>query len=434
MEKIPCAGCSLLCDDILIKSGGIDTDEIVGVCLKGKERYEQTLNENRILNPQIRKRGKLQNTSWDEAISEAVKIIQNSKKPLLYGFSNSSCEAQAKGIKLAKNINGFIDSNSTICQGRVLNAAKEKGITTTTITDMINKADVLIFWGFNAAESIPRLLNKIVFSRGKFRMTGREIKTVVIIDPVQTDTFNILGAKDLALRIEAGKDLELIRALKEKCCKTSDFPDGTIAGLDKADMDRLLANISNAENAVILMGQGLLKPDEEETLLQEFLELIEIINLRQEKGRVSLCMAGGHFNMAGFEQVALSLAGNNQSLQFKDRQLIETNENILTKIDNEDFDCSIVVGTDPISHLPYQLSKKLTSKPMILLDSKETASTNIANVVLPTALTGIECGGTAFRLDYIPITLKKLIEPKNGILSDEEVLDKLIKKLTDKGS
>lgn len=434
MEKIPCAGCSLLCNDILIKSGEIDTEEIVGVCLKGKERYEQALTENRILSPQIRKRGKLQKLSWEEAISETVKIIQNSKKPLLYGFSNSSCEAQAKGIKLAKNINGFIDSNSTICQGRVLNAAKKKGMTITTITDMINKADVLIFWGFNAAESIPRLLNKIVFSRGKFRMTGREIKTIILIDPVQTATFNILGAKDLSLRIEPGKDLELVRALKEKCCKASDFPEGNIAGLDKADMDRLLTNISNAENAVILIGQGLLRPDEEETLLQEFLELIEIINLRQDKGRVSLCMAGGHFNMAGFEQVALSLVGKNQSLQFEGNHIVETEENILTKIDNEDFDCSIIVGTDPISHLPYQLTKKLTSKPMILLDSKETATTNIANIVLPTALTGIECGGTAFRLDYIPINLKKIIEPKNGVLSDEEVLDKLLEKLTDEGS
>ncbi|TXT60785.1 MAG: putative Tungsten-containing formylmethanofuran dehydrogenase 2 subunit B [Promethearchaeota archaeon] len=429
MEKIPCAGCSLLCDDLLIEKGKIDAEEVVGACLKGKERFEQVNSENRILNPQKRRRGELQSLSWDDAIKESVKILRNSENPLLYGFSNSSCEAQAKGIELAREIDGFIDSNSTICQGRVLNAAKKKGLALSTITEMINKADVLIFWGFNAAESIPRLLNKTLFSRGKFRMTGREIKTIIIIDPVKTASYNVLGAKDVALQIEAGKDLELIRALKEKCCQISDFSNQGVAGLDEADMDRLLTNISNAENATILVGQGLLRPEKEETLLKELLELVEIINLRQEKGRVSICLAGGHSNMFGFEHAALCLTGKNQSIQFKNKKIVQTKENILTKIEKEDFDCSIIVGTDPISHLPVQLSTKLASEPMILIDSKETASTMVANIILPTALTGIECEGTAIRLDHVPIALKKIVEPKSGVLSDKEVMEKIIQKL-----
>ena len=45
-------------------------------------------------------------------------------------------------------------------------------------------------------------------------MTGREIKTLVIIDPVKSASFNVMGVRDIALQIEPGKDVELIQALK----------------------------------------------------------------------------------------------------------------------------------------------------------------------------------------------------------------------------
>ena len=185
-------------------------------------------------------------------------------------------------------INGFIDSNSIICQGKVLNTAKETGITLTTIAEIINKADLLILWGANAAESIPRLLNKVLFSRGKFRMTGREIKTLIIIDPVKTASFGVMGVRDVALQIETGKDVDLIRVLKEECCKADSIPEIGVAGIDKDDLKRLLLHLSEAENGVIITGQGILRPQSESEIISELLELIQMINNKQEKGRVSL--------------------------------------------------------------------------------------------------------------------------------------------------
>lgn len=42
-----------------------------------------------------------------------------------------------------------------------------------TISEIINKVDLIVLWGDNVAETIPCLLNKVLFSKGKFRMTGR---------------------------------------------------------------------------------------------------------------------------------------------------------------------------------------------------------------------------------------------------------------------
>jgi formylmethanofuran dehydrogenase subunit B len=434
MKRYTCSGCSLLCDDIVIRSDGLFIDEVVGACLRGKERFDQVTARNRIRTPMIRKDGNLEKINWEDAIKETIKIIKNATNPLFYGFSNSSCETQYKGIKLAQNINGFIDSNASICQGKVLGIANEIGINLTTITEIINKADLLILWGANPAESIPRLLNKTLFSRGKFRMTGREIKTLVIIDPVKSASYNVMGVRDIALRIKPGSDIELIRALKEECCQADSIPSEGVAGIDQEDLKRILLHIMGTENGVIFLGQGVLKSDKNNQLIREILEFIQIINLKQEKGRMSLIMMGGHYNMIGFDHVALSSTGKRGGVQFKDGELIDTKSNLVSKIANDDFDSSIIVGTDPISHFPFSLSSKLAKKPIILIDNKMTATAELADIILPTAITGIECEGLAFRLDHVPIHLKKIIDPPNNLPSDEDLLEQIITELRKGGA
>jgi formylmethanofuran dehydrogenase subunit B len=403
---------------------------VIGACLKGKERFDQVTAQNRITNPMIRENGELKKISIENALQKAISIIKNSSKPLLYGFSTVSCEAQQKGLELAKLINGFIDSNSTICQGKVLNKATKTGLTMTTITEIINKADLLILWGANAAESIPRLLNKALFSRGKFRMTGREIKTLIVIDPVKTASFRVMGVRDVALQIDSGKDIKLIKVLKEECCKANSIPPNGVAGLDRDDLKRLLLHLTGAENGVIFIGQGILTTHNGKDPVKDLLDLVQLINKKQQKGRISIIMLGGHYNMAGFDQVALSINGKNHSLQFLNNKLVDSNDTIISKIENDDFDCSIIVGTDPISHLPQNLSKKLISKPLILIDNKGSATSKIANLILPSTITGIESAGLAYRLDHVPIELNKIINPPNNVFSDELILDKIIKGLS----
>ncbi len=428
MKRYPCSGCSLLCDDIIVKSDGLFIDKIIGACLKGKERFDQVSAQNRITSPLIRKNNELINVSWEEALAKTVEIIKNSSAPLLYGFSNVTCEAQRAGMDLAREINGFIDSNASICQGKILNKAKSQGINLTTITEIINKGDLIILWGANPAETIPRLLNKVLFSRGKFRMTGREIKTLVIIDPVKTASFRVMGVRDLALIIEPDKDIELIQMLKEECCSADSIPSGGVAGIDKSDLKRLLLHLTGAENGVIILGQGVLQPHADYDLIEELLDLLQLINDRQVKGRISLLLLGGHFNMAGFDHVALSSYGVSGKLQFENKKLVKSEDTIVSKINKENFDCSIIVGTDPISHLPHSLSSKLARKPLILIDNHSSATSRIADVILPTSITGIESSGLVYRIDQVPVELKKILNPPNNIPSDEELLNQLIKK------
>lgn len=133
--------------------------------------------------------------------------------------------------------------------------------------------------------------------------------------------------------------------------------------------------------------------------------------------------------MAGFDQVALAATGKNHSLQFSNNQLVEIGDTLVSKIQNDDFDSVFIVGTDPIAHLPAQLSSKLAAKHLIVIDNRKSATTSIADVVLPSAISGIECGGLAYRIDNVPIELEKILNPPNNILSDQELLTLIINRL-----
>ncbi len=429
--KITCSGCSLLCDDIIIIKENNEIKEILGACQKGINKFHQIKSKNRILSPLYKDKGGLKVLEWDLALNKAIQMIKDAKKPLIYGLSTISCESQILALKIAKKIDAFIDSNSTICQGKFLNIASKMGITTTTLTEIINKSDLIILWGTNIVESIPRLFSKILFSRGKFRMTGREIKNLIIVDIYKTASFKVMGTRDLAIILRPNEDIELIKILKKAVKGKYTFPNEGISGIDKQDLERFKTFLLNSEHITILPGQALLNQETNGDAIKELLELVNILNNVKNNGRISLLMVGGHYNMVGFEHIALSETGRNQSIQFKNGESIKSDDNIISKIQKEDFDLSIIIGTDPISHLPLEISKILSSKPIILIDNKKSGTFLIATLILPTSITGIENKGLAFRLDHVPIQLKKIIEPPNLIQSDYDLLKKILDRLNE---
>ncbi|MEM3678642.1 MAG: formylmethanofuran dehydrogenase subunit B, partial [Candidatus Bathyarchaeia archaeon] len=92
-------------------------------------------------------------------------------------------------------------------------------------------------------------------------------------------------------------------------------------------------------------------------------------------------------------------------------------------------DLLFVVGADPCSHLPYSIVEKLKNVKLIILDPSITPTVKMADVAIPVAYVGIETAGTAYRMDGVPIQLKKIIEPPPGILSDVEILTHILRRL-----
>ena len=90
-------------------------------------------------------------------------------------------------------------------------------------------------------------------------------------------------------------------------------------------------------------------------------------------------------------------------------------------------DCILIIGSDPFSTLPYSLMSNLQGVNIICLDHSPTLTTEVASVVIPTAVPGVESGGNVVRLDGDSIALAQPI--KNGYPTEEEILRQLLEKV-----
>ncbi len=50
-------------------------------------------------------------------------------------------------------------------------------------------------------------------------------------------------------------------------------------------------------------------------------------------------------------------------------------------------------------------------------------------MVIPSAIVGIEVEGTAYRMDTVPIRMRKVMDPPEGILTDEEILKGILERV-----
>ena len=91
---------------------------------------------------------------------------------------------------------------------------------------------------------------------------------------------------------------------------------------------------------------------------------------------------------------------------------------------SEDMDAALIIGSDPLSIIPFGISKKLMDIPTITIDSNKTPTTEISNVVIPSAKIGIEVGGSMLRMDGAEFSFDGIIETEWK--SEEEILSSLI--------
>ena len=170
---VVCPFCGTLCDDLEVDID-IKEDSVIEVrngCQIGtKKFFSSNPSGHSYLKPRIKVNGEHKEVSWDEALDAAADILVKAKRPLLYGFSSTECEAQSKGVELAEILGAILDNTASVCHGPSLLAIQDVGAPLSTLGEYKNRADLVIFWGSNPVHAHPRHLGRYSeFVRGYFR-------------------------------------------------------------------------------------------------------------------------------------------------------------------------------------------------------------------------------------------------------------------------
>ncbi|HEY3361370.1 MAG TPA: formylmethanofuran dehydrogenase subunit B [Methanosarcina sp.] len=407
-----CTGCGLLCDDIEVESEKSKVNKVYTACRVGVAHMKESRDEANFL---------VDNKPVDEAtaISEAVAILKNARNPMIFGLGNSSNETQKIAIELAKKINATLDDTSSFCLGPLAEALIQDKLKTCTLDDVRNKADVLIYWGTDPSDSHPRHLSKhSYFPRGSEKQRGwEEERTAIAIDVRKSHTAKICG--NYFFQIPPKGDAEFIDALiagiSGKLPKTSyNYPPKKILEL---------ANIlKGAKFGVIFVGRGLTDSLENLELL---FRLMKILN---EKANFHLMPMVRSYNTMGFNENLFAETGYVNSVKFENGTVKHGSEySIVESLKAKTVDAALIIGSDPLLILPRSIAKNMLKIPVISMDHCETLTSKHAKVYINTALSGVESGGSAIRMDGVKVNFEPAIETKHP--SDEVILKKIMEAL-----
>ncbi|MDO8725366.1 MAG: formylmethanofuran dehydrogenase subunit B [Candidatus Methanoperedens sp.] len=402
---VTCTGCALLCEDIevVLENGGIK--ESRNACRRGAARFRGCKNR---LAPSVDKK----QTDIDTAIKKAAEILKNAKSLMLFGWSNSTCEAQAKGIQLAKKLNAAIDDTSSFCQGLLIERVLQKKFRTCSLEDVRNRADVLVYWGSDAQDSQPRHLSRFsVFPRGESRQRGyEEDRLAIAIDVRESNTAKI--CKGHFYRIPLKGDREFILALMEALV-------GKVPKYDAKRMLELAGIMKKAEFGVIFAGIGLTYS------IKDDIDIL--VSLADMLPNFHVMPMVGHYNMRGFNEALFKETGFVNRVKFGVKPVHDNKYAVVEALKSKSIDALLITGSDPLSSLPRSILSHLASIPVICIDPCVTLTSKIAAVTIPAAASGLECGGSAVRMDGKVIEISKVVE--NSYLTDAQILTRLMEGL-----
>ncbi|MEM0002200.1 MAG: formylmethanofuran dehydrogenase subunit B [Desulfurococcaceae archaeon] len=422
VENVVCPFCGDLCDHLIIEIDGNMIVKNTGGCAISSAKF-LNYHKHRVLKPYLRHQGKLIEVSLDEALDKAAEILANSKYPLIFGLASTDIEANRYAVELAELTHGVVDNTSVFCHGPTALAVQEAGAVRYTFGVAIHLADLVIFWGCNPLEAHPNHVARIVLREGRF-IKGRKSRKIIVIDTRRTPTANLA---DLFIQVEPGRDYELITALR-MAIKDLDIEAPSVAGVPKEKVLELAEMMKTAKYGVIFFGLGLTMTGAKYKNIVAAIKLVQELN---EWTKFGLLPMRGHYNVAGSNQVSLWATGYPYAVDYArgfPRMIIGVTS-ATDLLANGDVDAALIIASDPVAHLPRKAAEHLSRIPVIVIDAKWSLTTAFADVIIPGAYVGIECEGSAYRMDEVPIRLKKLVDPPPGILCDSEVLRRLVEKV-----
>ncbi len=465
-KAVVCPICGCLCDDIALTIRGRRIVKVKNGCSLCESKF-LGYRGHRLLRPLIRKNGMLTQVTYREAFTRAAEILAEANYPLIYGWSSTSCEAIRVGIELAEEVGAIIDNTTTICHGPSALSIQEIGLPSCTLGQIRHRADLIIYWGCDPWSAHPRHVERYTaFSKGKFEKSEwksyvtktkaataqkkvesalRKVKSheadsdqprfkqppcpailkkgrrLVVIDVKKTRTAEIA---DYFIQVEPNKDYELLQTFRA-LVREQEIDADMVAGVPMEDLEELTDAMISCNFGVIFFGLGLTMSSGKMRNVDAAISLTRDLNART---KFVIMPMRGHFNVTGTDTVFTWQTGYpfavDFSLGYPRYNPGETSavEVLLRK----ESDVGLIVASDPVSNFPREAAKHLVKNPLIVIDPHLNATSKMGDIVFPSAFVGIEASGTAYRMDHVPLPLKKIVDPPRGVLPDEEILRRIL--------
>ena len=397
VANVTCLGCGCACDDITIVVTQDRIAEARNACALGIAWFgDGTVPAETRVNGRT--------ASLERALTEAARLLTGATRPLVYLAGDVSCETLREGVAIADRLHAAIDSLAATAATAVL-AAQRRGRAGATLGEIRQRADLVVFWAVDPSARYPRYGSRYaVAPRGVAAPQGRKDRTLIAVDVGEA-----LGPADADGRLAIAPadevdSLEIMRA--------------TVQGRTVGEEARFRAAVELARRMTEARYVAIVTDGEPGTTSADPARAEALVTLSQALNaptRCALSTLRGGGNRSGADAVLTWQTGFPFAVDFaRGYPSYQPQAGAAALLGAGEVDAALVIGAP--AALPVPVATALARVRSVVIGPRASAATFQPAVAVDAGVAGIHEGGTAFRMDDVPLPLRPSFEGARAAL------------------
>lgn len=389
VARITCLGCGCGCDDVTVTVQDGRIIQVTPVC-----PVEKTWLGDGSVPWQVLCDGRA--VTLADALAQATMLLSGSRgRTLVYLGSDLTSQAQREAVALADVLKATVDTATSPTAASGILAAQRRGRATATLGEIRNRADVVLFWGVDPRHHYPRYLSRYAPEPiGLHLPKGRAGRLVISVsigaDKGPTDA-------DLTVALEPGEEVAALSLMR---AAIGEHPTGQLSpGLKQALA--AVPKLTSARYAVLVHDGDPTGPQPSPLRTEGLIALTQALN-GPTRAALSSLRAGG--NCSGAESVLTSQTGYPFAVDYlHGHPRYAPGERGLDRLMGSGFSAAVVVGSPALGDQP---SAALARIKTVAIGPRASEAGFKPAVAIDTGIAGIHEGGTAYRMDEVPLRLR----------------------------
>jgi formylmethanofuran dehydrogenase subunit B len=397
-----CPFCGLACDDLRVTVGPGELAVSANGCDISKPAFASL---------SLAGRGALQPRAAgtpvdpDAAIARCTEILRHAAQPVFAGLGTDVSGIRAV-MRLADQCGAVIGHMHSGAQLRNTLVLQDSGWITTTLTEVRNRADLIIFAGTDVVSRFPRFFERFVWNRDTLFRGAPAQRELVYLGEAKNIAPGVApdGAKPTLIAC-ANRDLGQVASALRCLLADRDLQANAAGGVPLADLRPLSERMRRAKYGVIVWAASDLDHPHAELTVQGLVELVRALNRTTRFAGLPLGGSEGDLTAAqvhtwqtGFA-LPSSLAGGAPDYDPYHYSL----EHVLAR---HEADALLWISSIGENHAPPP-----AAVPTIVLGRLGMAFAREPDVYIPVATPGVDHAGHFFRADQVvALPLRKLRE------------------------
>lgn len=407
IENVPCPFCGLLCDDLRLSTDAGSINVSANGCARSRRLFSAQAGpgtgcaiEGRV-------------ASFDEAFARAAEILRQARRPLLLS-AGTDVAGMRSLVEFAELSGGIVDHVNRETMFRNLRVLQDTGWISTTLTEVRNRADLLVIAGKEIGSRFPRFFERCFGPFETLFDTGP--RELIFLGSLPDDLPAVLKARATVFPFDLARLAEVVAFLRALLAGRP-MRAGDVAGLSLDQLSSLVSRMRAAKYGVVSWTAGEFNFTHADLAIQAICDLVRDLN---RKTRFTVLPLGGSDGDITAQQVTTWQTGFPVGVDFgvgAPAQVLRPQASILTA--HSEVDVLLFVSAFDSEKTP-----PATSLPTIVL-GRAGMQTGSYAVFIPIGVPGLHHAGHLYRTDNV-VAMRMRQIANAGYPSAAEVVQKLI--------